>query len=76
MMLFSRCYPIVLSKYDFALRIALNDRSLVAFAAAATSTNLAKRMTCDNNDFVSGDKFCKYVQTADKVILASFSVVD
>ena len=33
-------------------------------------------MTCDNNGFILRGNFCKYKQTADKVILASFSVVD
>ena len=75
MMLFSRCL-IVPCKYDFARRIMLNDCSLVAFVAAATSTNLAKRMIYDNNDFMPGDNFCKYVQTPVKVVLASFLVVD
>ena len=75
-MLFSPCCPIVLFKYDFARRIALNDHSLIAFVAAATSTNLAKCMTCGNNNFMLRDNFYKYVQTADKVILASFSVVN
>ena len=75
MVLFSRCL-IVLCKYDFARRIMLNDRSLVAFVSAATSTNSAKRMTYDNNDFMPGYNFCKYVQTAVKVVLASFLVVD
>ena len=56
-MLFNRCCPIVLCKYDFARRIALNDRSLVAFVAVATSTNLVKRMTFDNNDFMPGTTF-------------------
>ena len=75
-MLFSPCCPIILFKYDFARRIALNDHSLIVFVEAATSTNLAKCMTCGNNNFMLRGNFYKYVQTADKVILASFSVVN
>ena len=53
-----------LCKNDFAHRIALNDRSLVVFVGVLTSTNLAKVWSCDNNDFMPEDNFCKYVQTA------------
>ena len=76
MMLFSRCSTIVLCKYNFACRIPLNDRSLVAFVAVVTRNNLTYCMSCHNDDFMPGDNFSKYVETAGKVIFASFLVVD
>ena len=75
-MLFNRCCHMVLCKYDFAHHIPLNDCSAVKFVAVATSTKLVKHMICDNNNLMPGDNFCKYVQTADKVILEFFSVFD
>ena len=75
-MLFSRCCPIMLCKYNFTHHIAQNDSSLLVFVTVATSNNLGKDMTCDNNDFMPDGNFCKYVKTADKVILSSFLMID
>ena len=76
MMLLSRCWAIVICKYDFARRIALNDRSLVAFVAAAASTNLAKCMTCSNSNFMPGNKFFQCVHFDILLIQTIFDAVD
>lgn len=66
----------MLCNYGFTRHIAQNDSSLLVFVAVATSNNLGNDMTCDNNDFMPEGNFCKYEQTADKVILSSILVID